>query len=193
MTLWIIPCKRKKDILAVVKTSWWDSIAQFHDLWMFVDSLLWFDDKPQKGCSQCEKWKTNLEQRKTMKTDLEKWKLTWNYENQPGTMKNHENRPGTMKNQPGTMKNHKNQPETMKNRPGTMKNHENRPGTMKSHENQPGTMKNHSGTIYTEAQRHSLRKWWFFVTYAGSQLTFMNEKVKIFRHLRGVTTDLLDV
>ena len=35
----------------------------------------------------------------------------------------------------------------------------------------------------------------FFVTYAGSQLTFMtqNEKVHIFRYLRGVTTDLLDV
>ena len=35
----------------------------------------------------------------------------------------------------------------------------------------------------------------FFVTYAGSQLTFMTQhkKVIIFRYLRGVTTDLLDV
>ena len=42
---------------------------------------------------------------------------------------------------------------------------------------------------------HSMRKWWFFVTYTGSQLTFMtqHEKVMIFRDLRGVTTDLLDV
>ena len=34
----------------------------------------------------------------------------------------------------------------------------------------------------------------FFVTYAGSQLTFMtqNEKVHIFRYLRGVTTDFHD-
>ena len=42
---------------------------------------------------------------------------------------------------------------------------------------------------------HSMRKWWFFVIHAGSQLTIMtqNEKVMIFRHTRGVTTDLLDV
>ena len=37
-------------------------------------------------------------------------------------------------------------------------------------------------------------KWTFFVTYAGSQLTFMtqHEKVIIFRDLRGVTTELHD-
>ena len=37
-----------------------------------------------------------------------------------------------------------------------------------------------------------MRKWWFFVTNAGSQLTFMtqNEKVMIFHDQRGVTTDL---
>ena len=42
---------------------------------------------------------------------------------------------------------------------------------------------------------HGMRKCSFFVTNAGSQLTFMtqNEKVIIFRDQRGVTTDLLDV
>ena len=118
--------KRKKDILAVVKTSWWDSIAQFHDLWMFVDSLLWFDDKPQKGSSQCENEKPTWNNEKP-------WKPTWNHEKPTWNHENHENRPGTMVNQPETMKKHE-------NRPGTMKNHGNRPGTMK---NQPGTMKNH--------------------------------------------------
>ena len=40
-----------------------------------------------------------------------------------------------------------------------------------------------------------MRKCSFFVTYAGSQLTFMtqHEKVIIFRYERGFTTDLLDV
>ena len=56
-----------------------------------------------------------------------------------------------------------------------MKNHENRPGTIK---NQHGTMKNHENRPGT-----------------GSQLTIMtqNEKVLIFRHTHGVTTDFLDV
>ena len=42
---------------------------------------------------------------------------------------------------------------------------------------------------------HSMRKWSFFVAYAGSQLTFMtqHEKMIIFRYECGVTTDLLDV
>ena len=45
---------------------------------------------------------------KTMKTDVEPWKIMENQpgtmNNQPRTMKNHENRPGTMKNQPGRNK-----------------------------------------------------------------------------------------
>ena len=51
--------------------------------------------------------------------------------------------------------------------------------------NRPGTMKNQPGEKVLI----------IFVTYAGSQLTFMtqNEKVLIFRYPRKVTTDLLDV
>ena len=49
-----------------------------------------------------EAMKTNLEQRKTMKTNLELSKKHINppvtMENKPGTMKYHENRPGTTKN-----------------------------------------------------------------------------------------------
>ena len=51
------------------------------------------------------------------------------------------------------------------NWPGTMKN---QPEIMKNNENQPGTMKNHENLT-------------------------QNEKVLIFRHTCGVTTDLLDV
>ena len=41
---------------------------------------------------------------------------------------------------------------------------------------------------------HRMRKWSFFITHAGSKLTFMtqDEKVIIFRYPRGVTTDLYD-
>ena len=47
----------------------------------------------------------------------------------------------------------------------------------------------------TNTGPNRMRKWSFFVTHAGSQLTFMtqDEKVIIFRYPRGVTTDLLDV
>ena len=50
---------------------------------------------------------------------------------------------------------------------------------MKNHENRPPSKSDHFSLL----------------TYAGSQLTFMtlNEKVLIFRHVGGVTTDLLDV
>ena len=43
--------------------------------------------------------KTNLEPKKTMKTQLESWKPTCKHIN-------HENQTGAIKNQPGTMKNH---------------------------------------------------------------------------------------
>ena len=82
----------------------------------------------------------------------------------------------------------------MKNQPGTMNNHENRPGTMKNMKNNLElwkTMKNNLEPWKTNL----VRKRSFFVTNAGSQLTFItqNEKVLIFCYQRGVTTDILDV
>ena len=110
------------------------------------------------------------------------WKQTRNHEKRPGTMKTLNNQPGTMKNQPGTMNN---LPGTMKNQPRTMKNMKNHEKPWKTNLEPWQTMKN----------RPPSKKWSFFVTHAGSQLTIMtqNEKVLILRHPRGVTTDLLDV
>ena len=47
----------------------------------------------------------------------------------------------------------------------------------------------------TNTGSNRMRKWSFFFTHVGSQLTFMtqDEKVIIIRYPRGVTTDLLDV
>ena len=90
----------------------------------------------------------------------------------------------------------------MKNQPGTNKTRENQPGTtktMKTHLEPWKTMKNNLEPWKT--MKNSLEPWkstwWkcsFFVSYAGSQLTFMtqNEKVLIFRYSRGVKTDLRD-
>ena len=74
---------------------------------------------------------------------------------------------------------------------------------MKNHGNQPKTMKNHENTLKNHGNHHNnfgrgrgggagISK---NVTYAGSQLTRGGGqgRNKQKRHLRGVTTDLLDV
>ena len=91
-------------------------------------------------------------------------------------------------------KNHENQPRTMKNHEKPTWNHEKPWKTMK---NRPPSKSAHFSWLtwgHNWPSWHSMRKWSFFVTYAGSQMTFMtqNEKVHIFRDFR-VTTDLLDV
>ena len=111
------------------------------------------------------------------------------------------------------MKSHEKQWKTIKNHEKPTWHHEKPWKTnLKHHEKPWKTMKNHEKptdlhdtawesddfSSHTRGHNwpswHSMRKWWFFVTNAGSQLTFMtqHEKVMIFRYQRGVTTDLLD-
>ena len=112
------------------------------------------------------------------------------------------------------MKNHEKPRKTMEIQPGTMKNHEiptwNHEKPLKTNLEPWKPMKNHENmgpqlTSFGANEKvltgwsnwpswHRMRKWWFFVTYAGSQLTFMtqNEKVMIFCDPRGVKTDLHD-
>ena len=127
-------------------------------------------------------WKTNLEPWKTMKNHEKPWKTMKKHEKPWETnlepWKNHE-KPWKTKLEPWKPW------KTMKNQPGTMKNHD----TAWESAHFSLLMRGHNWPSW-----HRMRKCTFFVSYAGSQLTFMteNEKVHIFRYLRGVTTDLHD-
>ena len=153
----------------------------------------------------------------TMKTNLEPWKIM-------------KNQPGTMKNQPGTMKNHENRPETMKNQPLIQKTPRDEHGAPTDllcckWESAHGVvqlkviifrgLRGVTTDLHDTAWESDHFSW---LTYTGSQLTFMtqNEKAIIFcdlltrghnwpswhsmrkwsffvTYLHGVTTDLLDV